>query len=135
MLLFGNCSGLVINHDKSKIPLLGNSFPAPPNLNHTPFKDLTIKNSLKILGVYFTYDRRLGVNFDEITKAIKDKLRIWKWRDLTVVGRIQLVKYLFMIPTFLCCASLICMDKELGKKLQLTLPGCPWHYKSRELII
>ena len=73
MLLFGNCSGLVINHDKSKIPLLGNSFPAPPNLNHTPFKDLTIKNSLKILGVYFTYDIRLGVNFDEITKAIKDK--------------------------------------------------------------
>ena len=115
----------MIAHDKSKILLLGNSFPAPPNLNHTPFKDLTIKNSLKILGVYFTYDRRLGVNFDEITKAIKDKLRIWKWRDLTVVVRIQLLKYLFMIPTFLCCATLICMDKELGKKLQLKLPGFP----------
>ena len=119
------CSGLVINHDKSKILLLGNSFLAPPNLNHTPFKDLTINNSLKILGIYFTYDHRLRVNFDEITKTIKDKLRIWKWRDLTIVGRIQLVKHLFVIPTFLCCASLICMDKEFGKKLQLTLPGCP----------
>ena len=32
------CSGLVINHNKSKILLLGNSFPAPSNLNHTPFK-------------------------------------------------------------------------------------------------
>ena len=33
VLLFGKCSGLVINHDKSEILLLGNSFPAPPNLN------------------------------------------------------------------------------------------------------
>ena len=32
VLLFGKCSGLVINHDKSEILLLGNSFPAPPNL-------------------------------------------------------------------------------------------------------
>ena len=106
-------AGLVINHDKSEILLLGNSFPASPNLKHTPFKDLKIKNSVKILGVYFTYDRRLRrkLNFDEITKTIKDKLRIWKWRDLTTIGRIQLVKT-FIIPTFLYCASLICMDKE-----------------------
>ena len=98
VLLFGKCSGLVINHDKSEILLLGNSFPAP-NLDHTPFKDLTTK----ILVVYFTYDRRLRrkLNFDEITKSIKDKLRIWKWRDLTIIGRIQLVKT-FIIPTFLC---------------------------------
>ena len=101
VLLFGKCSGLVINHDKSEILLLGNSFPAPPNLNHNPFKDLKIKISVKILGVYFTYDRRLRrkLSFDEITKTIKDKLRIWKWRDLTIIGRIQLVKT-FIIPAY-----------------------------------
>ena len=38
VLLFDKCSGLVINHDKSDILLLGNSFPEPPNRNHTPFK-------------------------------------------------------------------------------------------------
>ena len=41
------CSGLVINHDKSKILLLGNSFPAPPNLNHTPFKKPNDKEFVK----------------------------------------------------------------------------------------
>ena len=92
VLLFGKCSGLVINHDKSEILLLGNSFPAPPNLNHTPFKDLKIKISVKILGVYFTYDHRLRrkLNFDEITKTIKDKLRIWKWRDLRAGSNVEL---------------------------------------------
>ena len=59
VLPFGKCSGLVMNHHKSELLLLGNSFPAHPKLNHTPFKDLTIKNSVKILGVYFTYDCRL----------------------------------------------------------------------------
>ena len=127
MLLFGKCSGLVINHDKSEILLLGNSFPAPPNLNHTPFKDLKIKISVKILGVYFTYDRRLRrkLNFDEITKTIKDKLRIWKWRDLTIIGRIQLVKT-FIIPTFLYRASLICMDKEFVNEVNKIIFDFIW---------
>ena len=129
VLLFGKCSGLVINHDKSEILLLGNSFPAPPNLNHTPFKDLKIKISVKILGVYFTYDRRLRrkLNFDEITKTIKDKLRIWKWRDLTIIGRIQLVKT-FIIPTFLYLyrASLICMDKEFVSEVNQIIFDFIW---------
>ena len=36
--------------------IIRNSFPASPNLNHTPLKDLKIKNSIKILGVYFTFN-------------------------------------------------------------------------------
>ena len=132
VLLFGKCSGLVINHDKSEILLLGNSFPAPPNLNHTPFKDLKIKISVKILGVYFTYDRRLRrkLNFDEITKTIKDKLRIWKWRDLTIIGRIQLVKT-FIIPTFLYRASLICMDKEFVNEVNKIIFDFIWKGKDK----
>ena len=62
------------------------------------------------------YDRclRRKLNFDEITKTIKDKLRIWKWRNLTTTGSLQLVTT-FIMPTFLYRASLICMDKEVIK--------------------
>ena len=106
--------------------------PPPPNFNHTPFKDLTIKNSVKILEVYFTYDRclRRKLNFDEITKTIKDKLRIWKWRDLTIIGRIQLVKT-FIIPTFLYRASLICMDKEFVNKVNKIIFDFIWKGKDK----
>ena len=84
--LFGECSGLTINHDKSEILLLRNSRSVPPNLDHTLFKEIKIKKSVKILGVYFTYDCRLKrkLNFDEIIKSIKEKLKTLKWRDLTV---------------------------------------------------
>ena len=50
VLLFGKCSGLVVNHDKSDILLLGNSFPEPPNRNHTPFKkpkDKDFRNDIR----------------------------------------------------------------------------------------
>ena len=114
VLLFGKCSGLVINHDKSEILLLGNSFPAPPNLDHTPFKDLKMKISVKILGVYFTYDRRLRrkLNFDEFTKTIRDKLRIWKWRDLTIILS-------------------ICMDKEFVNEVNKLIFDFIWKGKDK----
>ena len=31
-------------------------------------------------------------NCDDLIKSIKEKLRNWRWRDLTVIGRIQIVK-------------------------------------------
>ena len=45
-----------------------------------------MKDVIKILGVYFTYNdsQRKKFNFDEILKSIKEKLRMWKWRDLTI---------------------------------------------------
>ena len=51
------------------------------------------------------------MNFDELITSIKDKVRIWRWRDLIIIGRIQIVKK-FIIPIFLYRASMICLNKE-----------------------
>ena len=108
---FGDCSGLKINHDKSEIMLLGDC--AHSSLNHNLFKSVKLKASVKILGFHFTYDYRIKqeMNFDELINSIKDTLRIWWWRDLTIIGRIQIVKT-FIIPMFLYRASMICLDKN-----------------------
>ena len=51
------------------------------------------------------YSQRKKFNFDEILKSIKEKLKMWKWRDLTILGRIQIVKTLSVTPVFMYRAS------------------------------
>ena len=91
-----------------------------------------IKKSVKILGVYFTYDRRLKriLSFDEINKTIKNKLRIWKWRDLTILGKIQLVET-FIILTFFYPASIICMDNESVNEINKIIFDFLWRGKDK----
>ena len=86
--------------------------------NGIEIRNLKIKHSVKILGVHFTYDQRAKrrLNFDEIVTSIKQKLHIWRWRDLTIMGRIQIVKT-FIVPIFLYRASMLCSDQEFVKEL------------------
>ena len=48
-------------------------------------------------------------------RSIRLELRIWRWRDLTIIGRIQIVKT-FFTPIFLYRTSLISFDKEFVKE-------------------
>ena len=109
---FGICSGLVVNFDKTEVLLLGNLVIAPAQDQST--MNIDVKRAVKILGVYFTYDRSLRhkLNFKEIIDAIKTKLQLWKWRDLTTIGRIQIVKT-FVIPLIMYRAGSICIDKHV----------------------
>ena len=114
---FGECSGLKINLDKSEVMILGNRGHCSLR-NGIEIRNLKIKHSVKILGVHFTYDQRAKrrLNFDEIVTSIKQKLHIWRWRDLTIMGRIQIVKT-FIVPIFLYRASMLCSDQEFVKEL------------------
>ena len=91
---------------------LGNQDPAVSD--DYELYNIKVKKGLKILGVYFSYDYRLKqkLNFDEIIDSIKTKLKIWKWRDLTVIGRIQIVKT-FIVSIFIYRAGMISLNKEI----------------------
>ena len=52
---YGSCSGLKINHEKSKIMLLSNRAYTIQQDNAVS-GNLKIKKAVKILGVHFTYD-------------------------------------------------------------------------------
>ena len=128
---FGECSGLRINHEKSEVMLLGNGRHYSLR-NDTEIGDLKIKHSVKILGVHFTYDSRAKrrLNFDEIVTSIKQKLHFWRWRDLTIMGRIQIVKT-FIIPIFLYRASMICSDQEFVKEVNKIIFDFIWKGKDK----
>ena len=57
--------------------------------------------------------------------SVKQKLQIWRWRDLTIIGRIQIVKT-FIIPIFLYRASLISIDKEFVKEINKIIFDFIW---------
>ena len=59
------------------------------------------KPSIQILGVYFDYDElsRKKANFEATLESIKRTLSMWKWRGLSLIGRIQIVKS-FAVPKF-----------------------------------
>ena len=77
-----------------------------------------VKTSIKISGVHFDYNivKRRKANFDSVLKSIKKVLNMWKWRGLTLIGRIQIVKS-FAIPKIMSKASLIPVSSELIKEV------------------
>ena len=91
---FGECSGLKVNHEKTEIFALGNSI-----LQDVDFPKPNIRANIKILGVYFGYD----VKQDMI---MKKSINTWKWRGLSLLRRIQIVKT-FAVRKIMYRASVI----------------------------
>ena len=129
---YGSCSGLKINNEKSEIMLLGNRAYTLQQDYAVTSTDLKVKKSVKILGVHFTYDFRAKqkLNADELIISIQQKLRTWRWRDLTIIGRIQIVKT-FIVPIFLYRASLISVNKEFVKDVNKIIFDFIWKGKDK----
>ena len=107
----GECSGLKLNKDKKEAYWLGSSY-----RNHEVLDINKVNEPIKILGIFFTYDQLKSkeLNFDSTLKSIRKSLSCWQWRNLTLIGKIQLVKT-FAMPKFMYRASLISFDKDIIK--------------------
>ena len=126
---YGTCSVLKVNHEKTELLLLGN---LARTVQETALNKIKIKRSVKIFGVHFTYDIRAKqkLNINELISSIQLKLQIWRWRDLTIIGRIQIVKT-FIIPIFLYRTSLISLDKEFVKEANKIIFDFIWKGKDK----
>ena len=71
VMKFGNCTGLAINFDKTEILILGNSVVVPIQDRSTG--NIEIKEAVKILGVYFTYNHSL-TGLEIISRLVPVKL-------------------------------------------------------------
>jgi len=106
---FGECSGLKVNDENTEIVPLGDNI-----LQEKDFPKHSICEVIKIWGIYFGYDERQrnNLNFSQTLKSIKKSINVWKWRGLSLLGRIQIVKT-FAIPKLMFRASVIPISKEL----------------------
>jgi len=90
--LFGSCSGLKPNTAKTEVLRLG---PSQKDVDiYSILKIPKPSEPPKILGVYFTYDNRLRdrLNFENLIKSVKKLLAQWRRRNLTILGKIQVIK-------------------------------------------
>ena len=95
---FSKFSGLKLNEEKTKFCRLG----VHKLCEWFPHE---FKFSIQIFDVHFDYELSTKkANFEAIVKSIKRTLRMWKWRGLTLIGRIQIVKS-FATPKFMSKAS------------------------------
>ena len=92
----------------------------------------TLRNVIKILGIYFGGNgkERDDLNYRETLKSIKKSLNLWKWRGLSLLGRIQIVKTL-AIPKLMFRASAIPISKELPKNADFIFYSLIWNGKDK----
>ena len=86
---FEEVSGLKVNKGKTNFVRMGGD-------DELPDESLfgKVVQEIKILGVYFSLDRkkRDDMNYKEILSKIKKLLGWWKQRDLTLMGKVHLLK-------------------------------------------
>ena len=87
---------------------------------------------IKILGIFFTYDQLKSkeLNFDLTLNSVRKSLSCWQWRNLTLIGKIQLVKT-FAMPKFMYRASLISFDKDTIKNINSVIFNFVWRGKDK----
>ena len=91
-----------------------------------------ISKVVKILGFHYTNNHSLfcKMNFETIEKSLRESLKDWKWRSLTLLGKIQVIKS-FAIPDILYRASLISAKKDLIEQINNLLYWFIWRGKDK----
>ena len=87
---------------------------------------------IKILGIYFCMDPQSQerVNYKEILSKIKKLLTWWKQRDLTLMGKVQLVNN-FVISKLIYASSLTPVPSWAFEKINNLIFDFLWNGKDK----
>ena len=116
-----------VNDEKTEIVPLGDNI-----LQEEDFPKHSICEVTKTLGIYFGYDERQrnDLNFRQTLKSIKKSINVWKWRGLSLLGRVQIVKT-FAIPKLMFRAFVLPISKELIKEANSIFYNFIWNGKDK----
>ena len=124
---FEKISGLKVNKDKTNFVWLG---------KETEISGVQLFGNLveevKILGIYFTRNlkRKEDLNYKEILSKIKRLVGWWKQRDLTIMGKVQLLKT-YVLSKFNYVSSLITVPKPILEEVERISFDFIWGGKDR----
>ncbi len=84
--------------------------------------------------MFFSHDKALSneKNFEDKLNKVKNILNVWKQRDLTIIGRIQIVKT-FIISQFTYVTAAVHMDKCYIDRLNQLMWNFVWKGKREKM--
>jgi hypothetical protein len=124
---FQICSGLKLNKTKTQIFYLGNT-------NHRPDDNIfgvhVCNHVFKVLGIYFIKDNKEMIykNLEERFTKFKTVLGIWSSRDLSLKGKITILKSL-AIPQLLYTTCVLFTPAEFIQKVEKEISKFVWSNK------
>ena len=123
---FYKCSGLKLNKNKTEIFYLGNT-------NHRPNGQIEIRvvqSSFKALGITFDKDQKRAneTNLNEKLHKFKTVLAIWSQRDLSLKGKITILKSL-ALPQLLYTFSVLYVPEDIIDKVDKMMFKFLWNGK------
>lgn len=86
------------------------------------------------LGVHFTYDLEMSEkkNFLDKLDSLKKTLNMWSQRDLSIVGRINIIKTLALSKLVFIC-SVMCTPKDFSKEVNRIVFDFIWNHKPAKI--
>ena len=111
--IFSKCSGLKLNLQKTKVIPIGSNLYR--DKLQKPLSGITLKRGpFKTLGIWFSYNKAemIDLNFNERIGNMKKQLDIWRSRNLSLKGKIVILKTL-ILPQILFLFNLIYVPKSV----------------------
>ena len=123
---FKNLSGLEINATKTEGMWLGSW----KNNRETPFGFRWPRDPIKALGIFFSYDSLAAteLNFIEKIRNLEKTLNSWKRRNLTLLGKINIIKTLGL-SKLIYNTSVLVIPEQLIKEINSIIFNFIWDGK------
>ena len=128
--LLERCSGLKLNQTKSEMLWLGSM-----RYRKDTILDLQMSGEpVYALWVHFTYDLEVSEkkNYFDKLRSLKKTLNMWSQRDLSIVGRINIIKTLALSKLIFIC-SVISTPKDFSKEVNKITFDFIWNHKPTKI--
>ena len=127
--IFGKYSGLLLNIGKTKGVKL--DYASPMTFDND---EIEWKESVKALGTFFSKNKTImnELNWDSKIEKCKNAIDIWKKRNLTLYGRLTVIKSI-LIPKFTYLAQSLYFPAETQKRINSLLFKYLWNDKNEKI--
>jgi len=118
---YSKISGLVLNKDKTEIL----------KINNQENNNIWVKEYVKLLGItlHKNVSKMIDTNFKHKIKEIEDCIKVWKMRDLSIIGKINIIKSLASSKLIHAFSVMPNPSDNFFKELEKNLYSFIWNSK------